>query len=346
MLNFAFVGRILRAMKMVDRVLPLFWLFSAAPSALAWGDQGHRIIGAIADTLLAATPAAQHVRALLGDETLSEASVWADLVKGRTDPTEEMLQFKAANPNHTLFHYTDIPFEEPKYRDDSIGATGFDVVHAIPACILILQGKPEAQTLLTNVSPRLALRLLAHYIEDIHQPLHVGTGYLDQVKYVNPNGYSGHYRDDQGGNRLLFGGTNKLHLYWDTTVVQRLMSNANTPTPREYAVQLLAKPAPPWKISGPLLEWDWTWANESLALSAKAHDLKVLDEDDSQLDYRTRQPRPQWHIEDLSPAYLEWSRKTAEEQMTKAGYRLAATLEAIWPWPISNSPQLLDSRRR
>jgi len=311
-------------------MLPLL-LTCAAASAFAWGDQGHRAIGAMADILIAGTPAAQHVRALLGDETLSDASVWADLVKARTNQTEEMLQFKAANPNHSVFHYTDIPFEEPKYRDDSIGATNVDVVHAIPACILILQGKPEAQTLLTNVTPRVALRLLAHYIEDIHQPLHVGAGFIDKKKYVDPNGYSGHYADDQGGNRLLFGGTNKLHFYWDITVVERLMNNANTPTPREYPAKLLAKPVPPWKVSGPLLEWDREWANESLALSAKVHDLKVLDEDDSQLDYRTRQPRPQWHIEDLSPAYIQWSCNMAEEQMTKAGYRLAATLEAIWP---------------
>jgi hypothetical protein len=317
-------------MRIALRLLHLLF-FGAASSVFAWGDQGHRAIGAMADTLIAGTPAARQVQALLGGETLSEASVWADLVKGRNNQTEEMLQFKAANPNHAVFHYTDIPFEEPKYRDDSIGATNVDVVHAIPACILILQGKPQAQALFTNVSPRVALRLLAHYLEDLHQPLHVGAGYLDKTKYVNPNGYSGHFGDDQGGNRLVFGGTNKLHFYWDITVVQRLMTNAHSSTPEEYAAKLLAKPAPPWKTAGPLLDWDRAWANESLALAAKVHDVTVLDEDDSQVDFRTGLPRPQWHIQDLSPAYLDWSCGIAEEQMSKAGYRLAATLEAIWP---------------
>lgn len=79
------------------------------------------------------------------------------------------------------------------------------------------------------------------------------------------------------------------------------------------------------------MNWDRDWANESLALSAKVHDVTVLDEDDSQLDYRTNLPRPQWHIKDLTPENIAWSCKTAEEQMTKAGYRVAATLEAIWP---------------
>jgi len=298
---------------------------------LGWGDEGHRAIGAMADQLLAGTAAAQHVHDLLGEETLSTASVWADAVKGRTNQTEEMLQFKAANPNHAVSHYTDIPFEEGRYRDDSIGATNVDVVHAIPACLLILQGKPEAQTLFKDVSPRVALRLLAHFIGDIHQPLHVGAGYLDKTKFVDPNGYAGHYGDDQGGNRLLFGGTNKLHFYWDITVVQADMKLAHAETPQQYADHLLAKPAPDWKTSGPLLNRDRVWADESLALSAKVHDVTVLDEDDSQLDWRTNQPRPQWHISDLSPEYIAWSQKTAEEQMSKAGYRLAATLQALWP---------------
>jgi hypothetical protein len=317
-------------MKTLKPVLILLML-GAAASAFAWGDEGHRTIGAMADTLIVGTAAARHVHELLGDETLSTASVWADQVKGRDDQTPEMLQFKADNPNHFLFHYTDIPFEEPKYRDDSIGATNVDVVHAIPACILILQGKPEAQTLFTNASPRVALRLLAHYIEDIHQPLHVGAGYLDKTNFINPNGYAGHFGDDQGANRLKFGGTNGLHFFWDVTVVHLNMLKEHIETPQDYAAALLARPAPEWKTTSPLLEQDRDWANESLALAAKIHDVTVLDEDDSQKDYRTQKPRPVWHIKDLTPDYIAWSCKTAEDQMTKAGYRLAATLEAIWP---------------
>jgi hypothetical protein len=317
-------------MKTLRVLLPLSFLCAAA-TAFAWGDEGHRAIGAMADHLLAGTAAARHVRQLLGDETLSTASVWADQVKGRENQTPEMLQFKAANPHHAVSHYTDIPFEEPKYRDDSIGATNVDVVHAIPACLLILQGKPEAQSLFKDVSPRVALRLLVHYVGDIHQPLHVGTGYLNKTNYLDPNGYAGHYADDQGANRLLFGGTNKLHFFWDVTIVRMVMDKAHVETPRQLADYLLSKPAPDWKTAGPLPDWDRAWANECLPLSARIHDVAVLDEDDSQTDFRTGQPRPEWHIKDLSPEYLDWARATAEDQMTKAGYRVAAMLEALWP---------------
>jgi hypothetical protein len=318
-------------MKFLDRIIISFFACCAATTAFGWGDEGHRTIGAMADKLIAGKAAATHVRALLGDETLSTASVWADQVKGRRDQTPEMLQFKNDNPNHFVFHYTDIPFEEPRYRDDSVGATNLDVIHAIPACILILQGRAAEQSLFTNVTPKVALRLLVHYIGDIHQPLHVGAGYLDRTNFVDPNGYGKPYKDDQGANRLLFGGTNKLHFFWDVTLVQLVMSNAHAQTPAEYAAILLSKPPPAWQDSGPLMNWDRNWANESLALSAKVHDVTVVDEDDSQTDNRTGAPRPQWHIKNLTPENIAWSCKTAEEQMTKAGYRVAATLEAIWP---------------
>ncbi|HZM04668.1 MAG TPA: S1/P1 nuclease [Candidatus Saccharimonadales bacterium] len=319
-------------MKMLNRALVCSLACCAALSAFGWGDQGHRTIGAMADQLITGTEAGAQVHTLLGDETLSAASVWADQVKGRDNLTPEMIQFTTANPNHFVFHYTDVPFEEPRYRDDSVGATNVDVVHAIPACILILQGRGTEQTFFKDVSPKVALRLLAHYIEDLHQPLHVGSGYLDGTNFVDPNGYGKQYKSDQGGNLLVFDGTNKLHFFWDVTVVQLAMAHDHVQTPAEYAVKLLGKsPAPVWKDSMPLLDWDREWADESLALSAKVHAVTVKDEDDTRLDRRTHLPRPQWDIQELTPEYIGWARQTAEEQITKAGYRLAATLEAIWP---------------
>jgi hypothetical protein len=326
-------------MKFRDQIIISFFACCATTTAFGWGDEGHRTIGAMADKLIAGTAAATHVHELLGDETLSTASVWADQVKGRRDQTPEMLQFKQDNPRHSVFHYSDVPFEESRYRDDSIGATNVDVVHAIPACILILQGRAAEQTLFSNVTPRVALRLMVHYIEDLHQPLHVGAGYLDGTKFVDPNGYGKPVKDDQGGNRLVYGaatnggveGTTNLHFYWDTIVVRQDMTNAHAQTPQEFAAFLLSKPPPDWKDSSPLMNWDRDWANESVALAAKVHDVTVVNEDDSEKDYRTGAPRPRWHIKDLTPEYIDWSDKTAEQQMTKAGYRVAATLEAIWP---------------
>lgn len=318
-------------MKFFPRAFVSACLLGGAINVFGWGYEGHETIGAMADKLIAGTAAARHVHELLGDETLETASTWADRVKGREDQTPEMLQFKTANPNHSVHHYTDIPFEEKAYSDTSIGATNADVIHAIPACILILEGRPDEQTVLTNVPPRVALRLLVHYVEDLHQPLHVGSGYLTGTKFIDPNGYGKPFRDDQGGNRLYYNATNNLHFFWDVTVVRLDMTNAHVQTPEEYAKYLLGKPAPAWQDPGPLLAWDRDWAAESILLSAKVHDVVVTAEDDSHTDYRTGAPRPEWRIKDLSPEYISWSCKTAEDQMIKAGYRVAAILEAIWP---------------
>jgi hypothetical protein len=322
-------------MTFLYRIIISFSVCCAATAAFGWGDEGHRTIGAMADKLIEGTPAADHVHALLGDETLSTASVWADQVKGRRDQTPEMLQFKKDNPNHSVFHYTDIPFEEKAYQDKSIGATNVDVVHSISACILILQGKPAEQTVFKNVTPKEALRLLVHYIEDIHQPLHVGAGYLHGTNFLDPNGSTNSYGDDQGGNRLTWGAegsTTNLHFFWDVTVVKLDMASASTPTPATFAAKLLSDPPPAgWKDSGPVTEWDRHWAAESIALSAKIHDVTVLDEDDSQTSYRTGKPFPRWHIKNPSPEYVTWACQTAQQQITKAGYRVAETLEAIWP---------------
>jgi hypothetical protein len=319
-------------MKFLARVVLSFLACCAiTTTAFGWGDEGHKTIGAMADKLIAGTQAAVHVHELLGDETLSDASVWADQVKGRSNQTPEMIQFKHDNPNHAVHHYTDIPFEESQYSDTSIGATNVDVVHSINACLLILQGKPEQQNILSNVSPRVALRLLAHYEEDLHQPLHAGTGYLDGTNFIDPNGYGKPFQDDQGANRLVFGNTNKLHFYWDVTVVQHCMSNANVQTPAQYAAYLLGKPAPSWQDGHPLVNWDRDWAAESIVLSAKVHNVTITNVDNSRTDYRTGNPYTMWQIKDLSPDYIAWSCKVAEDQMTKAGYRLAAMLESLWP---------------
>jgi hypothetical protein len=75
------------------------------PTAWGWGSEGHQTIGAIADTLLAGTPAAQRVQELLPGETLSTAAIWADCAKGfrycHRALTPEMQAFVDANPGYT-----------------------------------------------------------------------------------------------------------------------------------------------------------------------------------------------------------------------------------------------------
>ena len=50
-----------------------------------------------------------------------------------------------------------------------------DIVHAIRRCVAIL----EAPTAPDNFSKRQAVRWLVHLIGDLHQPMHVTSGYYN-----------------------------------------------------------------------------------------------------------------------------------------------------------------------
>ena len=107
------------------KLVCLLFVFGCA-RVWAWGHEGHETIGAIADTLLTGTPAAQHLQRILSPgETLATAAVWADCAKGflycHRALTPEMQAFVDANPRHHNYHYTDVPFEETQYMAGAVG---------------------------------------------------------------------------------------------------------------------------------------------------------------------------------------------------------------------------------
>ena len=59
------------------------------------------------------------------------------------------------------------------YARDGRFAAEDDVVHQIAAAVAVLEGKSR------RFPPAQAVRVLAHLVGDLHQPLHVGTGYFD-----------------------------------------------------------------------------------------------------------------------------------------------------------------------
>src|SRR5712691_9848450 len=67
----------------MKKIFALFLLLAAVfpPHVQAYGPDGHRIIGAIADQKLANTPAGARVSALLDGYTLEEAANIPDIIK-------------------------------------------------------------------------------------------------------------------------------------------------------------------------------------------------------------------------------------------------------------------------
>ena len=245
-------------------------------SGWTWGRIGHEVSSKLAEERL--TPAAlAAVRTLLGaGVSLSDASAWAD-----SQPEV---------PDSGPWHYVNVPLSESRY-DAKFCQPGGCVVSKIEDFKRVLLDPRAGKT-----AKQQALRFLIHFIEDLHQPLHIGDtgsrgGNLIQVRFF-----------DAGSN---------LHQVWDSLIIEHHSGNEN--------VWL-------WELNGlanPKMVAEWSkgnpedWATESLA--------------DARLAYRT--PGGDALVRSgakLGNDYCNFALPIIRRQLAKSGVRVAATLNAIF----------------
>jgi len=336
---------------------PVFIAFSCAAlvswsSVHAFGPAGHQAVGAIADELLKGKPAGKEARKILGT-SLRTAAVWADCAKGvneetflygergkrpecapyeNDDSVDLMEQFVQRNVGtcpmpanaescHRQYHYTDVAIQRDKYSLGVAGTSDHDVVAAINAMIAVLKGQP-APAPFDIADKKEALRLLSHYVGDIHQPLHVGAVYLDGAgQVVDPDqGVFDPKSETTGGNDLLLARPGpkfkppKLHSLWDT------VSGSVTKVPVTQAVLQQARAVP--AMSGDLPSWSAQWATESLIASKDAF---------KGLRYEPLDQKAKLYLVTLPDGYKNASAGVLRKRVVEAGARLAHILEAIWP---------------
>lgn len=305
--------------------------------ANAWGSDGHKTVGAIADQLLAGTPTETKVKPFLKPgETLSSVSIWADCAKGfrycQKPPTQEMKDFATANPDHHGYHYTDVPIDEPVYQTGGVGTTDHDVVVTVTQAAAALRGDTSTAANPHQFTPRQALLLLAHLVGDIHQPLHVGAIYLtrDGVS-KNPTAadlQTGTVLDTQGGNKLHINGkTQVLHSYWDSDAVKVLMRRKTADSPEALAQILLTANPRPTPLSTDIAGDIKNWADGSLEASRIAfHGTGISP-------FQTDLPGSEGNTEGwaitLPATYPQVASDIAAERLLLAGKRLAALLQAV-----------------
>jgi len=157
--------------------------------SMAWGTNGHRICGQIADSYL--TPKARAaIKAILGDESIAITSNWADFIK--SDPAYNYLyNWHFINFDKTLT----TPEMEAYLKAD----TAVDAYTKMNFLIAELKNKTTTKT-----NKLLYLRMLIHIVEDVHQPLH--TGHLS----------------DKGGNDvkvMWYDKESNLHSIWDSQLI-------------------------------------------------------------------------------------------------------------------------------
>ena len=166
-----------------------------SPSVLAWGAQGHRIIGAAAFEMLDDT-ARSEVLSLLGNppesdmaESLAAACTWPDTVR------------KDAKWNWSApLHYVNIPRHTPHYDRERDCPDGRCVAEGI-----VHFANRLAYPSQDNDKRFQDFAFVCHLVADLHQPLHAG------------------FRDDRGANAvdIEFRGEEwNLHQFWDSVNVR------------------------------------------------------------------------------------------------------------------------------
>lgn len=261
-------------------------------SAFAWGRDGHRIVGEIAWHYLAPDAELEVKRLLKAGrfDCLGEAGNWAD-ANARLFETYD---------DRTHHHYIDVAPE----------ADAVDMARDCPeeGCI-ILAIRDLQEALRDRSKPKWkrveSFYFLVHFIEDIHQPLHV----------IHP--------DMTGGNETpvrFFGSPAKLHRVWDSHMIDRRLQG--------FKGKARARPweAGPWKQWAYELRFQiepaeaatWrqdldpeAWANEAIAPSRE-------------LTFEVESGQ------ELGEEYYAAAMPFVEQQLQKAAIRLAAVLNELF----------------
>ncbi len=337
----------------VGLLLGAIILLGPAGSAFAWGDKGHQTVGKIASLRIKPRTAERIAQILKPGETLANVASWADTVKsrvGKTDPdddTNAFLQDVAHNEKNGEWHYDDLPLGCKDYQT----CTGFtpdnDVVHMLNVCIRTLQGHPDPDH---PLSKRVALKLMVHFLGDMHQPLHIGCGFIDAS---GPHGAiviatdpalikQKNLPSDRGGNQLIIDAAGRnLHSFWDFDLVTQLMEATGKQTPETLGLFLKGsvRPKPNWNPRGKLDTWAAQWATDSLQQS-REHTYAGMRIVKQRTITMTRDGQPLmregkpvtdivWDVE-YSDDYAALSRAVVRRQLAKGGYRLAKLLDAIF----------------
>lgn len=176
-------------MKVIKKIVLISSVICFPFSSFAWGVLGHRIVAEIADSYLTAKTKAA-IQKILGTETIAMASNWADFIK--SDSTYSYI---------SVWHYIDIDsgLAKNQLQEYLRKDTATDLYTKLNFLIRELKNKQ-----LPMDQKRMYLKLLIHFVGDLHQPFHVG------------------HHEDQGGNKIKvtwFNTPTNLHRVWDEHLI-------------------------------------------------------------------------------------------------------------------------------
>jgi len=312
--------------------------------AHAWFDNGHMLVAKVAQ-LQMGPDAAARIGGILsawstdypGMSDLADAAVWMDHIKCSLPAGASFCQELPQNAMHEFdpWHYADLSFNP----DNITGVVSKRQALGNPSSVWALQ--QAVSTLHSSDSTwgqNFALRMLAHIVGDLHQPLHDAQGYFNDTRFgLLPKG-------DRGGNLIRikpqqWSNIHNLHALWDAAAGLYLnnwpLSEAQSEDLHTNATQLM-QAFPPGALP--------TYSKDDLACAQRS-------------PYNCADIFARWAEETFSlavsevytngiaaggapsDAYLDNARLVSKKQITLAGYRLADVLLAVSPQLRATSPK-------
>ena len=191
------------------RVLCAAIALLAAIPAFGWGQQGHQVVGAVAEQLLD-KQTLRAIAQLTDGEQLDSVGLGLD---------HERLALKHTVPGSEHWHYNDRPICGPSVALEQYCKDGQCASRAYDANLAVLKdhGASKEQRLFS-------LRVIVHLVADVHQPLHAANNH------------------DRGGNEVIVvlpghRAEHKLHSVWDSDFVVLAMAGHST---QQFAEQLVS----------------------------------------------------------------------------------------------------------
>ncbi|XP_037487594.1 endonuclease 4-like [Triticum dicoccoides] len=263
-----------------------------APAAQAWGKEGHYMTCKIADGFLT-KEALAGVKALLPSSAkgeLAEVCSWAD---------NQRFRYRWSSPLHFADTPKDCKFSYARDCHDAKGNKDACVVGAINNYTAALQD-PSSPYDRTE-----SLMFLAHFVGDVHQPLHCG------------------HVEDLGGNTILvrwYRRKSNLHHVWDVDVIEQAMKDFYGKDQDTMIKAIQRNITKDW--SGEEKQWEACrsktkttcadkYAQESAALACDAY--KGVKQDSA-----------------LGDEYYSAALPVVEKRIAQGGVRLAAILNRIF----------------
>jgi S1/P1 Nuclease len=306
--------------------LAVMFFSIASVQAHAWGCEGHEIVALIAmkqlqpqvanqvNAILSASPVSPSLKRYCrtsGLPLIADVASWADDVRSE-------------QPETGPYHFVDIPLTATRDK--------YDVNQVCQqTCVIDVIGK-FTQQLKTSTDPKAradALRFLIHFVGDIHQPLHDETngdrgGNCVPVEYEDESP-----RKTNAEHEDYFP---NLHAVWDTDILQSMLAQHDM-TLEQYSDFLTERYHPRlqrWTSGQPI---DWAWEGHDDAVVAyRALPANVPRDANVQVSSCADNNHIGNRMSDLhivlGPRYENVSRPIVEEQLTKAGIRLAALLNS------------------